>query len=467
MIDPANQPDSELDPRLGAWLREAVDGQPAADCQPAAGADHLAHVRRTLLERLEPARPVPASPIQPAAPGDEPVPGLPGLWVRHRLAFGSVAASIALAGALVIALNSGVRLSAMERMAKELKEVTSYSYRSSGSNSNIDDDGRRETRKDDTTVSWMSGDGFRTETKIVKIVEDLGGGNPTEETLVHLEEVFPPGKPGLFIEHQHKTFVRIHYDPIGSNMYPHDYIRMIREGSYDVLGDLGTRQIGETKAHGFRLMLKNPHDEENLVRDPVELWVDPETDLPVEISWTGGREGWVYTDLTNEFHWNTPLDPKQFEPAIPAGYADITPPSDQEDLDQIVAALRLFAELAGGHYPQEKKFNPRRLHDGMLRMADFSLAADPKARDEKRQEIEQAMAGLKWIARILRNRYSSGYRGALVGPTDKDQVLLWFSDPASNGYRVFYGDLRTKVVNEEEKSKLIPKHEIVGEPQSE
>ena len=80
------------------------------------------------------------------------------------------------------------------------------------------------------------------------------------------------------------------------------------------------------------------------------------------------------------------------------------------------------------------------------------------------------MAGLNWIARILRNRYMSGYRGHLstfVTPSDNGQVLLWFSDPASNGYRVFYGDLRTEVVTEEQKSKLVPKAEIVGEPQSE
>jgi hypothetical protein len=465
MTDSANRPDPQDDPQLAGLLREAADDRLGDITDP------VANVRRTLLEKLDAAAPASTRSTQPPDARNGQRRWAPRLLLRHRIALGGLAATVALVGALLVTLNSGVPLSAMERMAKELKEITSYSYRSPpGSNSNINDDGRRETRKNDTTVSWCAGDGFHSETKIVKVVEDLGGGNPSEEVLAHFEETFPPGKSGLFIDHQYKTFVRIHYDPIGSNMYPHDYIRMIRECSYDLLGDLGSRQIGETSAHGYRVKLKNPHDEENLVRDPVDLWVNVETDLPVEISWSGGHDGFTYTDLTNDFRWNVPIDPKVFEPNVPADYADITPPTDQHDLDQIASALRLFAELSGGHYPLEKKFNPRRIHEGMLKMADFFTTGDAAARDRKHQEIETATAGLNWIARILRNRYNSGYRGHLssfVTPADKDQVLLWFSDPASNGFRVFYGDLRTEVVNEAQKSKLIPKHEMVGEPQSE
>ena len=247
------------------------------------------------------------------------------------------------------------------------------------------------------------------------------------------------------------------------------------EGSYDVLGDLGEKRVGQQNAHGYRLTLKNQEhhgDKDNVLRDPIELWVDPKTELPVEISWSGESEGYKYADITDDFRWNAPLDKRRFEPDIPPDYADITPPTEQQDLDQIVAALRLFAQLSGGHYPggrdlREKKFNPRRIHDGMLKMADSSTAADPARARKSTKKSKRP-----WLDSIgSRSRYPQSIPlrlpRPLGWPTDKDQVLLWCLDPASDGYRVFYGDLRTEVVTEQQKSKLVPKHEVVGEPQSE
>ncbi|HEY1785369.1 MAG TPA: hypothetical protein VGG30_07450, partial [Pirellulales bacterium] len=478
MTDPANRPDPQVDPLLAAWLREAAAPRPpAADAEAndraAATAEHLAQVRQTLLARLADSARAPAAATQLVASDNLPAGGLPGLWARHRLAVGGLAASIALAGALLLALHSGRPLSAMERMAKKLTQVTSYSYRFSGSNAGINDDGKPERRSIVSDDYWHAPDAFRTEVKIDKVVEDATGGRRTKEILEHFDEVSPPGKTGAFIDHRYKTFCRRPYDPagfVGSRMYPWDTLRMIREGSYDVLADLGEKRIGETAVQGYRLTLKNPHDKENSVRDPVELWLDPETNLPVEFDWGGEREGWKHTDQATDFRWNIELDPKLFEPVIPPGYADITPPTAQSDLDQIAGALRLFAELSGGHYPQVKKFDSAAIRNEMLKLADSAAADKPEAvRDKNRQQIEHAAAGLNWIARILRNRFHSGYRALMLGPKDnkdKDQVLLWWAT-YDGLYRVFYGDLRTELLTEDQWSKLVPKEEIVGEPQSE
>jgi hypothetical protein len=466
MTEPANQPDPQLDPLLASWLHAAADGQPA-DSQSAATTQHLADVRRTLLDALEAAGPVPAHSAEPSVSGAGRAAGLRNIWVRHRLAVGGVAASIALAGALLVALHSNQQLSAMERVAKKLQEVTSYSYQNSGSNTHTNKDGKRETRQDDSTVQWLAPDAFHEEMKIVRIVEDAGGGNRSEETLAHFEQVFPPGGSGVLVDHRHKTFDRIRYEPmIGSKTYPWDTLRMIREGSYDVLADLGAKRIGDTQAHGYRLMLKNPHDEENLVRDPVELWVDSKTNLPIEFGWSGESEGWKYTDRTSDFRWNIALDSKLFEPVIPELYADITPPTEQSDLDQIALALRLYAELIGGHYPPVKTFDPVAIRDEMLKMADSAATADTEAaREKKHQQIEQSLAGLNWMARILRIQYLSGYRGLTVGPADKDNVLFWWMASDAR-YRVFYGDLRTEVLTQDQWSKFVPNEEVVGYYQS-
>ena len=102
---------------------------------------------------------------------------------------------------------------------------------------------------------------------------------------------------------------------------------------------------------------------------------------------------------------------------IPEGYADTTPPTDKKDLDQIAAALRLYCELSGGHYPQTKEFDATAIRDEMIKLSDAAAPADTEAvREKKHEQIDQAMPGLNWIARFLRNRLVSGYRGLKVDP---------------------------------------------------
>ena len=72
------------------------------------------------------------------------------------------------------------------------------------------------------------------------------------------------------------------------------------------------------------------------------MWVDPETDLPVEFGYQGVNES-IYTHRFFDFRWNVELDAKLFEPTPPAGFDDITPPSDERTIDQIAEALRLYA----------------------------------------------------------------------------------------------------------------------------
>ncbi len=375
-----------------------------------------------------------------------------GAWKRltklQHLAAASIAVSAILGLVLVLSVWSvPTPLSAMERMAKELQQINSYACRSTGRNSGIND-GKRLTIKDEATSSWLAPGAYHQRTRIVKAVENASGGEHTEELVEDLEETYPDGKPGVLVDHKHKTFTRIVFDhtdePHGAKTYPWQFLRLIRQGSYQVERDLGTKQIGEIKAHGYRLMLKGKNGEGLIVKDPIELWVDPKTNLPLDISWSGGGDGWKHEVHATDFRWNLPVDASRFEPIVPAGYADITPPSDPKDLVQIASVLRLYATLNGGHYPQSKSINPTAIHDEMLNM--------PNITPQQRKQIADAMPGLDWIARILRNRYVAGYRGLQVGPTDRDDVLLWWV--TDNRYRVFFGDLRTEIISESAASKL-------------
>jgi hypothetical protein len=342
----------------------------------------------------------------------------------------------------------------MERMAKELREVKSYSYISSFKTTWIQEDGKHITIwKGDGPTYWLAPNACSSEMKIVKIEETTPAGNQTEEILEHFIEAFPAEKLGIFIDYKRKTFVRLPFEPLGSPTYPLDMLRMIRENSGEVTRDLGTKKIQGQNAHGFVMTLKGSHESRKF--DPVEVWVDTATDLPLEVISEKKTTDTTYLLRLADFRWNIDLKPKLFEPTPPEGYVDITPPSDEKSLGKIAQVLQLYAELSGGHYPRVAGFDATAIHDEMLKMAGFVGSPQSDwAHNRKYLQIQQVAFGLDLIAKILRNKYHSGYQGLKVGPENKDQVLLWWTLWAPERYRVFYGDLRTEILTQAEGAKL-------------
>jgi hypothetical protein len=204
--------------------------------------------------------------------------------------------------------------------------------------------------------------------------------------------------------------------------------------------------------------------------DAIEIWLDQETDLPLEVGWETKDETTTSVARMIDFRWNIELDAKIFDTTPPEGYAEITPPEDKASLAQIVAALKLYAELSGGHYPQidtylpNQRFDADAIHAEMLKMAGFAGPARPEwSNDNKYLEIEQAKPGLDWIARIVLSNMA-GYRGSKVAPYDKDKPLLWWWNDRQEGYRVFYGDLHNDILAEVEARRVIPPHPKIFDP---
>jgi hypothetical protein len=163
-----------------------------------------------------------------------------------------------------------------------------------------------------------------------------------------------------------------------------------------------------------------------------------------------------------DFRWNIELDPKLFDPTPPEGYTDITPPTDEKAFAQIAQALKLYAELSGGKYPQidtyqvNAKFDVGAIFAEMLKMAGFNGPPRPEwSHDKKFQQIQEAKPGFDWIGKILLSN-TAGYRGSKVGPQDKDKPLLWWLYEGPEGYRVFYGDLRNESLTEAQGKSVIP-----------
>jgi hypothetical protein len=381
-----------------------------------------------------------------------------GLTVGQRVTVGGVGLSTIVGLVLLLlALNSGMQLSAMERMAKKLHEVKSYSYKLSTQNTFVKEGRTQPTYVKRTGTAYWSapGSSLFAEEEIVHVDGPIRPGDDQGELVVHITEIYPAGKPGIIIDHLAKTFVwlaELRADDIQGDS-PINLLRRVREGEGKVVRGLGTKAIQEKSARGYIMALKDAVAGSG--PDALEVWVDPETDLPLEFGYTikndKGPEFFRVTDC----RWNIVVDPKLFATTAPRDYADITPPSGEKELGQIAEALRLFAKLSDGHYPRVTEFDGDAVRDEMLKLAGFTGPPQPQWTHDKRfLQIQQTKGGLDWIARILRNKDCAGYLGMKIGPQDHDQVLLWWRMFIPDCCRVFYGDLRTEIVTEAQLTEL-------------
>ena len=105
-------------------------------------------------------------------------------------------------------------------------------------------------------------------------------------------------------------------------------LKVIREDSPTRTRELGERKIGGKTARGYLVPLS--------IGDPPrrhdwQVWVDPETDLPLEIGYDvdDHKQPRTTTILRfSNFRWNVDLDPKLFDPAPPEGFREVSPPAE-------------------------------------------------------------------------------------------------------------------------------------------
>jgi outer membrane lipoprotein-sorting protein len=388
------------------------------------------------------------------------------LTPRQRIAAGGIGLSTAIGLLLLILIivNSAKSLSAMERMVRQLREVKSYSYRLFTQDTVVHKGETQPTTVIHTgTTYWLAPDSLFYEEKLVRTEGPALSGEREDGLLAHFTGIHPAGKPGILILHftrtgSSKTFNRIpevRTKEVGE-FSPITRLRMVREGEGRVLRELGTKTVDGKRARGFIMALKNAKPDSGF--DSLEVWVDPNTGLPLEFGyeWKGDWKGNNATAIyrITDCRWNIEIDPKLFDPTPPDGYDDITPPTDQKAIAEIVAALKLYAALSGGHYPQVATFDADTIHDEMLMLAGNH--------DKRLREVKKVTTGLEWIARVARNGVNAGYYGKTVGPTDKEKVLFWWNvadedeSITDQSYRVFYGDLRTEILPLAKWAKLVP-----------
>jgi len=360
-----------------------------------------------------------------------------GLSMKQRIALGGVSVAVLAVAALAVWVSTLPRpVSAMEQMARSIRAAKSCAAKVV---MEVPLPGGR-TAKMTGAYYWLADGSVRMETR----------GGPfaagQEET-----EIFPAGKEGISINHKSRTYKREparrgHRSPL---------MMLHRLGSYQGEADrkLGRKLVANRPAVGFAI------DARRIDPDgfdgTVEVWLDQETHLPIEMTVQMKMATTTAIFRLTDIRWNVDLDPKLFDPTPPDGYKDLTPkpPTVQEQVTRIVEALKLYAELSGGHYPRHRVVYGDVMQDEMRRMAGFTGLPQDKEQLRKRLQderwrIQRATRGAATISTILRDNPDAAYYGLTVGPDDKEKILLRWKLPDGH-YQVIYGDLRSETVTAE------------------
>jgi outer membrane murein-binding lipoprotein Lpp len=384
---------------------------------------------------------------------------LGGLNMRQRIALGGVGLSTAAVIVLTLVFANPVReLSAMERIVKAVREVTSCSFTWSNRITFAPREGKpRVIRVQTCNVYWRApspgneqwlGD-LAAPIKCVQLDPDAAGlRKPRLRT--DITEVYPTGKPGILINFLDKYYFWTPPLPASElpRVSPMAMLTAVRDGSCEVIRELGTRQIEGREARGYILNVKGAPAFPKAKGNEVEVWVDPATDLPIQFRFeedNGGDPIAVFR--ITDCRWNIKLDDSLFKTMPPDGFVNSTWPTKRAKIDEIVSALRLYAELSGGKYPKLLKFDRDAVRRQMLENAGFNGPPQADwAKKKKFQQIEGAMPGLQQLADVLVDIWHTGYYADKVTAQDKDNVLFWWPDSVDRKYVVFYGDLRSEVI---------------------
>jgi len=208
----------------------------------------------------------------------------------------------------------------------------------------------------------------------------------------------------------------------------------------------------------------------------VRIWVDIKTQLPVrtEEHITKGKSIWHF--ITDDYHWDIPVDAADFKPVIPDDYTRVERDSFYEfakmkDIteENVIQGLKLYADLSG-HYPKSVTWFPGVQYQWSV----FEKSETPAAlrlkeeikgltEEEKANRLRDALMPMHRINgfyyELRRQNKDRAYYGETVTPKDADKVLMRWK-VSDNEYRVIYGDLHAETVSPEklaELEKTLPK----------
>jgi len=204
---------------------------------------------------------------------------------------------------------------------------------------------------------------------------------------------------------------------------------------------LGRKEIDGRNTQGFRVT--------NMGYE-MDIWVDPETGLPVLIeSEMFGTGKMTMTD----FAFDVALDDELFDLTVPEGYTvrEMDMPLDNITENDLIEGLRFIVELSDNLFPSYPMITPELMKNLMERAKEQFKDREPS--EEEGMESGRTLATK--ITRMMMFIQAKGgqtwaYVGEGVQLGDAQKPICWYKPEGSETYRVVYGDLRVEDVAEED-----------------
>lgn len=367
-----------------------------------------------------------------------------GLNVKQRVILGGMGVGLAAVLAILLFWGSSPKpVSAMEQMAESIRNAKSCKVTMKMEIQFVREPGKPPVTAEMTEkVYWLAPKSYRMELK---------GGQFTagQDTT----DILPAGKPGIHLDHKTKKFQR---EPAPrAQESPLMMLDRLSKFSGDADRKLGNKQINGKKAWGFEIDGKKI--DPDAYPGAVEIWLDTQSNLPIFLRYEMKSPAMPEPMILRmeDFQWNIDFAPELFQAEAPAGYVEQQKseaefPRPEKVLEGITFALKTYAELCGGHYPQVTRSFAEPVRDEMYKAAGISYPARTveELRNKAYQKVQKAHQGFAVFNRVFRFNPDAAYYGKTVGPSDKDKVLLrWKLEDGR--YQVIFGDLRSETVTAE------------------
>lgn len=348
----------------------------------------------------------------------------------RRLSIGSVCA--ALVGVVTIWLATSNDSVSLAQVVEQVRKATSCV--ADVSMQTLQPDGSRKIVMQGKNY-WRAPGDFRQETQMIRPADDVDrpvGREGNEVQIVSLD------KPGIRLDLKRKEFRRV-----AAKRGVVSPILMLHELSkYKNLAtkQLGKKSINGVDCEGFEVELEAV--DPSAGAGTMTVWVDQRVQLPVKLNMEMKH---VPAEMIVEnFQWNVELDQALFDTNPPAGFTDKTKaaPKPDEVAADVVNALKLFAEMSGGKYPQVKMIYGDVTRNKMMELAGFT-AQEPQEwlRSDRYVEIVQATRGFALMNEIMATDADAVYDGLTVTAVDKDKVLFQWNTDSGSPMKI-WGDLR-------------------------
>lgn len=230
---------------------------------------------------------------------------------------------------------------AMERMARALQQVHSYSFRMESVYTSREDEGR--TVRQVTVGDWRTDPvGMHAEIDIVETLGTNTSSPAAPKQLLKLEETHQAKAGGIIVDHLAKEYWTIDEELDANSIgNPQVLIFMVRQRRGRVLRDLGAKTVDGRSARGLVIILDDTKRESELgvvsVEDgdqqaagwewrnvEIEAWIDSKTNLPIEFRCVRRRgDDLETTYLFHDLKWNVDFKAETFAIVAPEGYRKV------------------------------------------------------------------------------------------------------------------------------------------------